>query len=243
MSIVLSPSSLSDFAKCPRCWWLEKKHKLKLPRGAFPSLPGGMDRALKAHMDEHRAKGTLPPELIGKVPGKLFENQAQLKRWRFWKTGLQAEVAPGIIISGAFDDLLFDPATKLYSMIDYKTRGAAPLPGGTEQYYGIQANCYDAMLTANKMPTNLKGYFAYYWPLSAGPWLMTEERDMHFRFATDIIVVDTDPNKAAALAIRAAQCLEAELPKASANCEVCPFITEREQVIAEHTKEKEGAAK
>src|SRR5579864_2323476 len=108
MSIILSPSSLSDFAKCHRCWWLDKVHDLKWPRGAFPSLPGGIDRVLKVWYDSFRGEDgdDLPPELsaYGSLDNfVLFRDQVQLKRWRFWKTGLQAQVAPGVIVSGALD--------------------------------------------------------------------------------------------------------------------------------------------
>ena len=40
------------------------------PRGIFPSLPSGMDRVIKTYFDHYR--GSLPPELVGEVEGKLI---------------------------------------------------------------------------------------------------------------------------------------------------------------------------
>src|SRR5579864_2396682 len=179
--ITLSPSSLSDFAKCRRCWWLDKVQKIAWPRGVFPSLQGGIDRVLKDWYDCYRHTReyelehgglVMPPELDadGRLQDfMLYWDTANLKRWRFWRTGLRAEVAPGVIISGAIDDLLApfkegDP----YAMLDYKTRGVLPKEGDTEKYYGIQANCYSLMLDANGMKTGGKGYFVYYWPAKEG---------------------------------------------------------------------------
>lgn len=228
MGLRFSPSSLSDFAKCRRCWWLDKKHKLKLPRGAFPSLPGGMDRALKVHYDNARAQGVLPSEIVGKVPGLLYGDQANLKRWRNWRTGLEVEVAPGVSISGAVDDLLEDKASGLFSMIDYKTRGAAPIPGGTEQYYQIQANCYEAMLWGNGMKTDEHGRFVYYWPKES----LGEQApgEFFFSFNVEVVTIATDRNHAHKLAIAAASVMEGPLP--DGDCEVCKFIDERSERVS-----------
>ena len=72
--IVLSPSSLSVFMECPRCFWLQIVKKKRRPSGAFPSLPSGMDRVLKEHFDRCRKKGIFPPDIDGKIKGKLFND-------------------------------------------------------------------------------------------------------------------------------------------------------------------------
>ena len=43
----LSPSSLNLFVNCPRCFYLQVVKKIKRPDTPFPSLPSGMDDALK----------------------------------------------------------------------------------------------------------------------------------------------------------------------------------------------------
>src|SRR3989344_3937655 len=67
-TIRLSPSTgLNLFRDCPRCFWLHYNKNVHRPRGIFPSLPGGMDLVLKDYFDQFR--GSLPPELEGKVRG------------------------------------------------------------------------------------------------------------------------------------------------------------------------------
>jgi len=126
--IYLSPSALNLFLDCPRCFWQEKNLGIKRPRGIFPSLPGGMDLVIKKYFDLYRKKGMLPPELEGKVEGKLYPEMDILERWRSWKhTNLKYEdESSGAVLSGALDDCLLDKG--FYIPLDYKTRGG-PLQG------------------------------------------------------------------------------------------------------------------
>src|SRR5512137_2040653 len=106
--VTLSPSALSLFKDCSRCFWLEKVRGIKRPRGIFPSLPSGMDRVIKLYFDTFRVKGTLPPELAARKEFKdlrLYENHAQLERWRNWRTGLEY-IEDEARLFGALDDLL-----------------------------------------------------------------------------------------------------------------------------------------
>ena len=80
-SIRLSPSRLNLFLECPLCFWLEHQG-IHRPRGIFPSLPSGMDLAIKKYFDIFREKNELPPEIDGKVVGKLFRNEELLNAWR-----------------------------------------------------------------------------------------------------------------------------------------------------------------
>ncbi len=100
----VSPSSLADYAKCPLCYWLERTQGVKWPRGAFPSLPGGMDRVLKTYYDEWRGRGALPPELVANgVSGLLFDKQELLNEWRNLRKGLVTMVN-GVRLKGQLDD-------------------------------------------------------------------------------------------------------------------------------------------
>ena len=83
--IRLSPSALNLFLQCPRCFWLDKNKGIKRPRGIFPSLPGGMDTVIKKYFDSFRVKGDMPPEIKGKITGKLFSDIKTLEEWRNWR--------------------------------------------------------------------------------------------------------------------------------------------------------------
>jgi len=78
--IKLSPSKLNEFNACSRCFYDAYTLGIKKPRGIFPSLPGGLDRVLKVYFDKFR--GTLPPELKGKLPGALMTDMEKMNKWR-----------------------------------------------------------------------------------------------------------------------------------------------------------------
>lgn len=224
----LSPSALSKFKACPRCFWLERTQSLPTPRGIFPTLPGGMDRILKTWYDQHRGTPNLPPEIM-QVPGKLFADQLLLEQWRSWRTGLQAKISSTVVVSGALDDLLYDASTNLYHVLDYKTRGSAPNPGATEEYYSTQGDSYALMLQANKLPPGPAAYFVYYWPERA---LEEGSRDtplnlQSFEFKSQVVKIPAQPERAKKLALQAAQCLEGKLPDPSPTCQLCPYVQDR----------------
>ncbi len=77
--IKLSPSSISLFLECPRCFWLNKIKGIRRPSGPFPSLPSGMDKILKVHFDKHRNDKTPPEEVDGLVKGHLYQDTEKLK--------------------------------------------------------------------------------------------------------------------------------------------------------------------
>ena len=69
--IKISPSGISYLLECPRCLWLHMNEDRKRPRGAYPSLPDGMDNVFKKYFDEYRSRHELPPEIEGKVGEKI----------------------------------------------------------------------------------------------------------------------------------------------------------------------------
>ena len=114
--IKISPSGISYLLECPRCLWLHMNEDRKRPRGAYPSLPDGMDNVFKKYFDEYRSRHELPPEIEGKVEGKLFDDLRQLHQWRefnFGRGGISTEFPEyNMKVSGAIDELLIAPDGK-----------------------------------------------------------------------------------------------------------------------------------
>lgn len=230
-SIRLSPSKISLFNDCPRCFY-DAEHGIKRrPRGIFPSLPGGIDRVLKTYFDVYRQAGAMPPEvdndiLIGL---HLFEDQAHLNRWRNWRTGLtvafEAELE-GVTLIGAIDDLLYDPATNKYSPFDYKTKGSRPKDNGS-QYYQTQLDCYALMLGMNGYTPSGKAYLCYVWPETVNNSAETFEisRAMPFSFGVQTFQISADPKRAHKLIYDAVSLLSGERPERSADCEYCQYLS------------------
>lgn len=167
--IRLSPSTLSLYKECPRCFWLQINEKVARPRGIFPSLPGGMDLVIKSYFDKYR--GSLPPELAGKIDGVLMDDMALLNKWRNWRTGLEYyDKEKDAVLFGALDDCLVKStkseirSTKHYMPLDYKTRGFPPQEGASEEYYQHQLDAYTLMLAENGYEVGDHAYLVYYYP-------------------------------------------------------------------------------
>lgn len=235
MSIRLSKSALEKFRSCARCFWLDKVQGLKQPEGIRSGLPMGMDRVLKGHYDAHREAGKLPPELVGHVPGGLYDGKRiSMKDLRNWRKGLSVTVEDGGFqaeLSTALDDLLFDPATGRYAMIDYKTKAKATDQAATQLYYGTQADCYDLALNANGYATWDVAYFAYYYPVNVGADGSGIAEGGHqgvaMGWACQVVPIKPDHARAKALLIAAARCLEGKIPEAGEDCDYCAFVVAR----------------
>ena len=215
----LSPSTLNIFLKCPRCFWLHMNLGVKRPRGIFPSLPTGIDAALKKYFDKYRIANELPPELCGKIDGKLFPDLNVLEKWRSWKsTNLFYEDASvNAILSGALDDCLIHG--EYYMPLDYKTRGSA-LINDPRIYYQTQLDCYCLMLDSRGYKTNGIAYLIYYWPSEI------KENGL-IQFTVQHIKIETNIETAKSIVKEAVNILLSKIPKANENCEFCTFVQQR----------------
>lgn len=209
MQTTLSPSSIGLFLECPRCFWLQL-HGTRRPSGPFPSLPSGVDRILKAHVDTHR--GQLPPELAGQS-GVLFPDLVRLATWRDNRKGLRYKDPSGAELMGALDDLFVTPEGR-YAPIDFKTRGF-PLKDDTTDHYQHQMDIYSFLLDANSLPSAGFALLVFYHPdkvISEGL----------LKFHIEVKKVPTSPARGLQLFQQALQCLaDPEPPK---TCPWCRLI-------------------
>lgn len=211
MNYNLSPSTLGLFKDCPKCFWLHMHKKHKRPRGIFPSLPGGMDLKIKKYFDDYR--GSLPPEIKGKVRGVLFKDLATLNKWRYWRTSLKYQ-KDNIVLHGAFDDLLVDG--DVYIALDYKTRGFAP-KDETLKYYLHQLDLYTLLLNENNYKTDGVAYLVYYYPEK-----VSKNGMVKFNVKPERVKVSL--KRAEKLLDDAIKLLDGPEPKEHEECEYCNFV-------------------
>jgi len=249
--IKLSPSKLNMFNDCPRCFYDTYTLKIVKPRGIFPSLPGGMDLVIKKHFDNFR--GSMPPEIKDRVEGALMKDQALLKRWRFWRTGMTYnDEVNNILLIGAIDDcvvyadLSTVPPTEYYIPLDYKTKGSEPKDDGS-QYYQTQLDCYNLMLLSTGYKIKEIGYLVYFYPTNVHTLEIHKLKDVekvsHYhetitRFGISVFKIPCSSERAKELIRKAAECLRGKRPKASMTCEHCEHI---EKKIVWYSNEGEGS--
>lgn len=210
--IRLSPTTgLNLFLECPRCFWLHYNERLRRPQGPFPSLPGGMDLVIKTYYDRYR--GSLPPELVGKVRGVLVPDHSTMDRWRNWRTGLEyRDERRQAVLFGALDDCLVDNGQ--YLPLDYKTRGSAPRPGDSERYYQMQLDTYALLLSENGYPAGGEAFLVYYFPTAAS-------EEGRVKFSVQPIRLVTDPERARRTFEKAIETLRGKIPSKHTACLYC----------------------
>ena len=216
-----STVGLGLFLECPRCYWLHMNKGIKRPRGIFPSLPSGMDLVIKKYFDKFRAKNQLPPEIEGKVKGKLFDNLNLLKKWRAWNaTDLSYEDASlNACLSGALDDCLVEDGC--YMPLDYKTKGSI-VKQDPARYYQTQLDCYCLMLESSGYKTNNLAYLLYFSPkdVSQGGNVVFEIHPFESK---------TDPQRAKKIFEDALNFLKKPMPPLGKECEYCGWLKQAEK--------------
>jgi CRISPR/Cas system-associated exonuclease Cas4 (RecB family) len=215
----LSPTTgLNLFLECPRCFWLRYRERVHRPDTIFPSLPGGMDRILKDYFDSFRSQSKLPPELKGRVEGKLVPDQELVDKWRNWRSGPRFEDPKlDAVLRGALDDCLIDG--KYYIPLDIKTRANAPKEGQSEQFYQTQLDCYAFLL--EKMGYRTKGYayLVYYFPETVD--------DKHLvKFNTEVVKLETNIERVYKVFSNAVKCYHGPIPPSHTECGFCAWYSD-----------------
>ena len=215
----VSPSGISYLLECPRCLWLHHNENIKRPRGAYPSLPNGMDDVFKKYFDEYRSKGELPPEIEGKIDGELYDNLKQLQAWRefnFGRGGIRAEFSEmNMVVSGAIDELMVGPDGK-FILFDFKTRGY-PTKEDTHEHYRHQLDLYALLFERNGYPVAEHGYLLFFWPEAYGLGQAS--------FNTRLVKMDVSPSRGMSVLKKAHDIITGPIPAAHQNCEFCVYRT------------------
>ena len=227
----VSPSALSEFRRCRRCFWLDRNRKIKKPRGAFPTLPGGIDRILKVYFDRHRAVGMLPPELVGAVPAgtTLYPDMTRLTGMRdAWKHPTLTMMIGQVKLGGGIDDLLV-AANGAVSPFDFKTKGAAISDNADPfEYYRMQLNDYGLLLQAAKFQLTGAGYLGYWSPMNVAVRTNTRPSNKTGMWMTcQVFSMDLDLEAARTEIVEAGACLDGPLPPSETTCDMCAFIALR----------------
>jgi hypothetical protein len=216
MPFTLSPSSLSLFSECPRCFWLHYKKKIRRPDWPFPSLPSGMDRIIKKHFDNFMEKDKLPPELFSLKGVKLFKDKKLLEIWRNNRKGIRWMDRKGNTLRGAMDCVLLK--RKNLIVLDFKTRGF-PLKEDSASYYFNQLAIYNLLLNKNGYATENYAYLLFYHPDRVKP-------NGNVVFNADLVKMPVSPGKAETLFKKALKTLNSKQPKPARDCGLCKWAKE-----------------
>ena len=219
-ALAISRYQLDMLSKCRRCFWLVKRHGVKLPSQLPMALNLAMDTVLKAEFDVYRAQGALPPILAEKrIAAKLFTDVEKLQEWRNNFRGLRwTDPNTGHTLFGAIDDLLEYPDGSV-AVIDYKSSGAREAM--VYPSYQLQMDVYTFLLRQLGYATAPRAYLAVFLAVKDGGF------GGRLPFRPALLEITPEPDRVPALfrdAIAVAQA--AAMPPAGGECDLCRWFDE-----------------
>ncbi|MFZ6036074.1 MAG: PD-(D/E)XK nuclease family protein [Patescibacteria group bacterium] len=208
--IWLSPTGLESAKRCPRCFWLQYRKKLRQPEGIVSRLANRFDVIIKQYFDLYRPLGEIPPLLQGKVAGTL---QHPFQEAYFYHHdddyGLMGKLDECLVTSDGH-----------YTPVDHKTSSSDPNDRPLIPAYQMQLDTYAFLLDRNNRPSSGIGHLLYFFPATA--------KDLHNRFPMQITLktLKTDPENCLAAFKHAVSVLEKPMPTPSADCPFCTWHTQ-----------------
>lgn len=217
--IQLSPSKLSLFLECPRCFYLQEKVGIRRPEFHFPSLPRGIDTQIKKYFDKNREDPSFLFDILKEENVELVRKEVVevIRNWqKFFFTPIIQNTK--INFCGEMDDCLMKKVNnkKIYHPIDFKTRGF-PMKEDTSKLYQLQLDCYGLLLEKNNYPAGEYALILYFIP--------KELRDNLLEFDIEVEKVKIDPGRAYKTLEEAVKLLLSdELPGSNEKCGFCLYL-------------------
>jgi len=213
--IRMSPSKLSLFLECPRCFWEEHNTPQPRPSGIFPSILGQLDRLMKDRFDMHRKEAQLPEEISRAIPNsKPFLDLEKLQEWRNWRKGISWTDHQGNTLVGAVDDVLW--VNGKLAVMDYKSKGNRA-DDNYHKFYQHQLDCYAFLLDKCGFDMADTAYLGVYFPVEI-------KEDVNCLFGSQIIPVKVSVERARKLFENAVNTLNGPSPPSAEDCKYCAFI-------------------
>lgn len=237
---VLSRRQLDLYLKCARCFWLEKRHGVKLPDTYPLALNQAMDTLLKEEFDAYRSRGERHPvcgdhvvaredgslEEVsrGPVKARLFGELDRLQEWRNNRKGIRwTDPLTEVTLYGAIDDLLeFEDGS--LAVLDYKSSGASAIK--VYPSYRFQLDVYTYLLEQQGYKTAGLGYLAYF--------VAVKSRGFggHLPFQGTMVGVPTDSSRVVEVFREAVALSHSDsVPPSGEECDLCRWFEETGEVL------------
>ena len=163
----VSRSKIELFTQCPRCFWLDVRHKISRPNSPPFNINKAIDELFKKEFDIYRTKGIKHPlQVKFKINARPFAHE-DLDDWRENFVGVNTVHKPtNLYIFGAVDDVWINDNGELI-VVDYKATAKdkeitelGPV-GGWQDSYRRQMEVYQWLLRSNGFDVSDTGFFVY----------------------------------------------------------------------------------
>jgi hypothetical protein len=229
----ISRSKLENFVKCPRCFVLDRRHKIAAPSGPAFTLNSAVDGLLKKEFDACREQQTVHPELARLGYDFIPYKDERIPEWQNMRKGVvHHDPASNLILYGAIDDLWSRELTEQLFIVDYKTTSKAEpiVEMGDEEWhnaYRRQLDIYNYLLGHNQLEMSDKGYWFY-----ATAKKNADNFEMKLQFEATLIEYTCDTSWIEGALLGAKTALENPvLVEPSSGCSVCVYFSKRENLV------------
>lgn len=226
----ISRSKIELFMRCPRCFWLDARLKIKQPAGPPFNINKAIDELLKKEFDSYRHKNEPHPLMIEHEISAVPFAHDKLDEWRETFVGVQFMHEPtNLQVYGAIDDVWVNDAGELM-VVDYKaTAKDRPISIDAPWQIGYkrQLEVYQWLLRQNGFRVNNTGYFVY-----CNGRIDLDGFNNRVEFTSKILPYTGSDVWVEPTLAKIKQCLEGDMPPVGESvmggaCEFCAYARER----------------
>jgi hypothetical protein len=226
----LSRTALEELTKCPRCFYLYRRKKLKPPERIPFTLASATDALLKNEFDAVRTSGRGHPIWEREGLDVQAYLHPDLEIWRSNFKGIRVVHAPtGATISGAVDDIWEHRSSGELYIVDYKStskQGTPNLESGFGEGYKRQMEIYQWLFRSAGFPVSSIGYFLYVNGDKQGGFY--ESGVGRMRFETTLIAYEGNTGWVDDCIAQAVACYTGDdMPASGADCDTCRYVIDR----------------
>lgn len=235
----VSRSKIDDFLNCPRCFWLDRRLKIKKPDTPPFQINKAVDELLKKEFDSYRLKGEPHPLMLDNQIKAIPFAHNELDKWRENFVGVQYLHEPtNLLIFGAVDDLWVTDDGELI-VVDYKAtakKSEVSLDAPWQIAYKRQMEVYQWLLRQNGFRVSDTGYFVY-----CNGRLDLDGFNSRVEFSIKVIPYTGKDDWIEPTIYKLKECLESpDMPPNDVSCEYCTYARSRTELTlrALHAKKQ-----
>lgn len=223
----VSRSGLELYAKCPRCFYFDKRLGVSQPPGLPFTLNNAVDALLKREFDNCRSRRVPHPLMTRAGIDALPFAHADLDTWRDVRRGIRFVHKPsGFDMYGAVDDVWESRQGELI-LVDYKATAkedeVTELNEKWHETFKRQIEVYQWLFRRNGFVVSPTAYWVY-----ANGDATAERFDGALHFRMTVIPYEGSDEWVEPLIMAARACLmENAAPPAAEDCKYCSFAEKR----------------
>lgn len=225
----VSRSKIDDFLNCPRCFYLDRRLRIKKPDTPPFQINKAVDELLKKEFDVFRAKGEPHPLMVEHEIKAVPFAHDDLDKWRENFVGVQYLHEPtNLLIFGAVDDLWVTEEGEVI-VVDYKAtakKSEVSLDAPWQIAYKRQMEVYQWLLRQNGLTVSDTGYFVY-----CNGRLDLDGFNSRVEFSIKVIPYMGKDDWVEPTIYKIKECLESpDIPPNDAACEYCAYARSRAEL-------------